>query len=90
MVASMNSIRDITRPSRSRSPGARLRGMTLKERLRRLVAKDHGLNGAGPTVNAEEPPEMASAPASWGWDKTAWGEPMPNVVAWLAQSRQGR
>jgi hypothetical protein len=66
--------------------------MTIKERLRRLVAKGHGdsLNGAGPTASAEEPPEMASAPASWGWDKTAWGEPMPNVVAWLQQSRQGR
>jgi hypothetical protein len=74
---------------------AKLGAMTTKERLRKLVKKNHanpaitaarGANGAAP----EEPPEMASAPASWGWDKTAWGEPMPNVVAWLAQSRQGR
>ena len=66
--------------------------MTIKERLHKLVAKDHGdsPNGAGRTANAEEPPEMASAPKSWGWDKTAWGEPMPNVVAWLEESRQGR
>jgi hypothetical protein len=68
--------------------------MTLKERLRKLVGKEHSViavghdsaNGAAPG----DPPEMASAPASWGWDKTAWGEPMPNVVAWLQQSRQGR
>ena len=41
-------------------------------------------------ASTEEPPEMASAPESWGWDKTAWGTPMPNVVAWVDQSRQGR
>lgn len=39
---------------------------------------------------SQEPPEMASVPASWGWEKTAWGEPMPNVVAWVDESRQGR
>ncbi len=39
---------------------------------------------------ASEEPEIASVPASWGWDKTAWGTPMPNVVAWVDQSRQGR
>ena len=68
--------------------------MKLKERLRRLLGKGHSTvavthdnaNGATPGP----PPEMASAPASWGWDKTAWGEPMPNVLAWLQQSRQGR
>ena len=71
-----------------------MRGMTLKERLHKLVEKDHSsmavARGSANGAATGEPPEMASAPASWGWDKTAWGEPMPNVVAWLAQSRQGR
>jgi hypothetical protein len=38
----------------------------------------------------QELPEMAHAPESWGWDKTAWGTPMPNVVAWVDRSRQDR
>jgi excisionase family DNA binding protein len=25
-----------------------------------------------------------------GWDKTFYGKPMPNVVAWIRQSREGR
>jgi len=49
-------------------------------------------NGAaeGDTGPLQAPPEMASVPESWGWEKTAWGEPMPNVVAWVDESRQGR
>jgi hypothetical protein len=34
--------------------------------------------------------ETPSVPESWGWEKTAWGEPMPNVVAWVDDARQGR
>jgi hypothetical protein len=74
--------------------GAKIWGVTLKERLHKLVEKDHSsITAARGSANGAvtgEPAEMASAPASWGWDKTAWGEPMPNVVAWLQQSRQGR
>lgn len=33
-------------------------------------------------------PEMTSLPA--GLDRTFWGDPMPNVVAWLQRSREGR
>jgi hypothetical protein len=67
-------------------------GMTIKERLHKLVEKGpaESASGAPPEAGADPPAEMASAPASWGWEQTAWGEPMPNVVAWLAQSRQGR
>jgi len=50
---------------------------------------ENGIAGSD-TDSAREPPEMASAPESWDWDRTAWGEPMPNVVAWLDESRQGR
>ena len=73
--------------------------MTIKERLHKLVDELSETKEAeaaevlaelqADTVD-EEPPEMLPAPESWGWDKTAWGKPMPNVVAWVAQSRQGR
>jgi len=33
-------------------------------------------------------PEMLAAPA--GHEKTFWGAPMPNVVAWVGESRKGR
>jgi excisionase family DNA binding protein len=36
---------------------------------------------------AIEPPEMLPLPK--GWEKTFWGEPMPNVVAWIHRSRAG-
>jgi hypothetical protein len=80
--------------------------MTTRERLHKLVDElseaeaDDALNliasrSKNDAVDADpdtsrEPPEMASAPESWGWDKTAWGAPMPNVVAWVDRSRQGR
>jgi excisionase family DNA binding protein len=31
--------------------------------------------------------EMVPLPP--GWDRTFWGEPMPNVVEWLRLSREG-
>jgi excisionase family DNA binding protein len=33
--------------------------------------------------------EELPVPAAWGWDKTFWGEPMPNVVAAVRRSRAG-
>jgi excisionase family DNA binding protein len=32
-------------------------------------------------------PDMLPLPE--GWDETSWGEPMPNVAAWLRESRAG-
>ena len=32
-------------------------------------------------------PDMLPLPE--GWEKTFWGEPMPNVVAWIRESRAG-
>jgi excisionase family DNA binding protein len=39
-------------------------------------------------LQALEPPEMLPLPH--GFQTTAWGEPMPNVAAWLRESRAGR
>jgi excisionase family DNA binding protein len=36
-----------------------------------------------------EPADMLPVPKEWGWEKTFWGEPMPNVVAWIRESRAG-
>ncbi len=38
-------------------------------------------------LEAIEPPDMLPLPE--GWEKTFWGEPMPNVVAWIRESRAG-
>jgi len=35
----------------------------------------------------EEPKMLPAAP---GYGTTFWGEPMPNVVAWVWESRRGR
>lgn len=74
-----------------------IRDMTTKERLHKLVDElsEDEADEARLIVNEnadipEEPPEMLPAPKSWAWDKTTWGEPMPNVVAWVDRSRQGR
>jgi excisionase family DNA binding protein len=32
-------------------------------------------------------PDMLPLPK--GWEKTSWGEPMPNVAAWVRESRAG-
>jgi len=32
---------------------------------------------------------MLPVPKSWHWEKTFWGEPMPNVAAWIRESRAG-
>ncbi|MGO9321785.1 MAG: helix-turn-helix domain-containing protein [Solirubrobacteraceae bacterium] len=34
-------------------------------------------------------PDMLPVPEEWGWEKTFWGEPMPNVAAWIRESRAG-
>ncbi len=34
--------------------------------------------------------ETLPIPESWGWDRTITGEPMPDVVAAIRLSRQGR
>jgi excisionase family DNA binding protein len=39
---------------------------------------------------ALEQPEMLPVPKEWGWGETLWGEPMPNVVAWIRESRADR
>ena len=39
-----------------------------------------------PTVLGEDD-EMLPLPP--GWEKTFWGEPMPNVVRWIRESRRG-
>ena len=33
-------------------------------------------------------PDMLPLPKGWG-EKTFWGEPMPNVAAWIRESREG-
>jgi excisionase family DNA binding protein len=33
--------------------------------------------------------EVLPVPKAWGWERTFWGEPMPNVVAWIRKSRAG-
>lgn len=40
-------------------------------------------------LDAIEPPDMLPLPKSWGWERTFWGEPMPNVAAWIRESRAG-
>jgi excisionase family DNA binding protein len=39
-------------------------------------------------LEALDPPEMLPLPS--GYQQTASGEPMPNVAAWIRQSRAGR
>jgi hypothetical protein len=39
-------------------------------------------------VHPEGPyPDMLPLPK--GWEKTFWGAPMPNVAAWIRESRAG-
>ena len=38
-------------------------------------------------LEAIEAPDMLPLPK--GWEKTFWGEPMPNVAAWIRESRAG-
>ncbi len=73
--------------------------MTTKQRLHKLVDELSEtraaealseLQAGAAKESAMEPSEMLNAPKSWGWEKTAWGDPMPNVVTWVAESRQGR
>jgi excisionase family DNA binding protein len=40
-------------------------------------------------LDAVEPPDMLPLPKEWGWEKTFWGAPMPNVAAWIRESRAG-
>jgi excisionase family DNA binding protein len=40
-------------------------------------------------LEAIEPPDMLPLPKGWDWDTTFWGEPMPNVAAWIRESRAG-
>jgi hypothetical protein len=70
--------------------------MTTKERLHKLVDELSERDAAAARIVIDEEidtstdsPEMLPVPTSWGWDRTSWGEPMPNVVAWVDQSRQG-
>jgi excisionase family DNA binding protein len=32
-------------------------------------------------------PDMLPLPEGSGWEKTFWGDPMPNVAAWIRESR---
>jgi excisionase family DNA binding protein len=36
-----------------------------------------------------EYPDMLPVPEEWGWRTTFWGDPMPNVAAWIRESRAG-
>lgn len=40
-------------------------------------------------LEAFEHADMLPVPKEWGWDETFSGEPMPNVVAWIRESRTG-
>jgi hypothetical protein len=66
--------------------------MTAKEKLLMLVPDwtdeqaEIALRAVEP--DAVEEPEMAPLPAGWG--ETWTGEPMPNVVAAVYRSRDGR
>jgi excisionase family DNA binding protein len=40
-------------------------------------------------LEAVAPPDMLPLPNEWGWRKTVWGDPMPNVAAWIRESRAG-
>jgi excisionase family DNA binding protein len=40
-------------------------------------------------LDALEAPDMLPVPAAWRWEKTFWGEPMPNVAARIRESRAG-
>lgn len=33
-------------------------------------------------------PDMLPVPKEWGWERTRWGTPMPNVVALIRESRE--
>jgi excisionase family DNA binding protein len=33
-------------------------------------------------------PDMLPVPKEWGWEKTRWGTPMPNVAALIRESRE--
>jgi excisionase family DNA binding protein len=47
------------------------------------VIDEHDLEATHPAGY----PDMLPVPKEWGWAKTFWGEPMPNVAAWIRQSR---
>jgi excisionase family DNA binding protein len=38
-------------------------------------------------VQHHDRPDMLALPE--GWEKTFWGAPMPNVAAWIRESRTG-
>lgn len=41
-------------------------------------------------LDAVSASDTLPVPDSWGWDRTITGEPMPNAVAAVRLSRQGR
>lgn len=41
-------------------------------------------------MRASEDPQTLPVPKEWGWEETFWGEPMPNVAAWVRLSRASR
>jgi len=56
-------------------------------RLRaRKVGTQHVIEEADLDALVEEPKML---PLPKGWQRTFWGEPMPNVVAWIHRSREG-
>jgi excisionase family DNA binding protein len=40
-------------------------------------------------LDIADPPGMLPLPKSWRWDTTSTGDPMPNVAAWIRDSRHG-
>jgi excisionase family DNA binding protein len=47
------------------------------------VIEEHDLEA----VQHPEHPEMLPLPK--GWEQTFWGAPMPNIAAWISESRTG-
>jgi excisionase family DNA binding protein len=39
-------------------------------------------------MQGDQYPDMLPVPKEWGWEKTRWGTPMPNVVALIRESRE--
>jgi excisionase family DNA binding protein len=49
------------------------------------VIEEHDLEA----MQQPDYPDMLPLPKQWGWEKTFWGAPMPNVAAWIRGSRAG-
>lgn len=53
----------------------------------RKVGMQHVIEEADLEALLSETDDMLPLPSSW--ERTWWGEPMPNVVRWVRRSREG-